>query len=495
MKKVLVANRGEIALRVIRALAEEGLSSVAVYSLADEAAPHVSAADEAVYLGDAAPARSYLNGRRILDKALETGADAVHPGYGFLSESPAFAAMCQEAGLVFIGPDEETLRRVADKVRMKEEAQSAGLRVLTGSKAVSTVEEAAAMAEKLGYPVMLKASAGGGGRGMRILRNAAELDITLASARRESSGAFGSDDIFLETCLEQPRHVEVQILTDGAGTVVDLGLRECSLQRRFQKLVEEAPAVGLSQTIAEQLRNGARDLMAAVGYRGAGTVEFLLDADETPYFLEVNPRIQVEHPVTEMVTGIDIVAWQLRIAAGEKIDFDPPAPQGHAIECRICAEDPARGFQPSPGHILFLREPCGPGVRVDSGVAEGYVVPREYDPILLKIICHGSTREKARRRMVKALSDLALAGVETTAGFLLDVVEDPAFIRAELDTGFLSRRFNDWAPGEKLLWEALAAAAMVEEELGQVAEKVDGDRGFAHSPWRRLGRWRLGQNP
>jgi acetyl-CoA carboxylase biotin carboxylase subunit len=493
MKKVLIANRGEIAVRIIRGLHEMGIAAVAVYSAADAAALHVQCADEAVYIGEPPPAKSYLNGTVLVEKALEVGADAIHPGYGFLSESPDFARQCAEGGIAFIGPPPEVLDRAADKRALKSRLADQGFPVLPGSEPAADPDAARSEADRLGYPVLLKAASGGGGRGIRVIRDAEDLAGAFEAAMRETRLASGSEVLFVEKYIANPRHVEVQVLADRRGSFVHLHERECSVQRRYQKVLEESPSPALTGKGREELCRCALEIMRSIEYENAGTVEFLLDGHGNFHFMEVNPRIQVEHPVTEMVTGVDLVKWQVRVASGAKLDFQSVPLLGHAIECRICAEDPAHGFRPSPGRVAYLEFPRRPGVRVDPGVCQGYVVPSEYDPLLAKVIAFGRDREEARQRMAGALRQLRIAGPVTTAEFLLDLVQDEAFVRGDLHTGFIRERLGSWQPGREHLWEALAAAAVIEEEKGQVAERILRDEGSVLSPWRRLGRWRLGK--
>ncbi|MET8721051.1 acetyl/propionyl/methylcrotonyl-CoA carboxylase subunit alpha [Streptomyces misionensis] len=436
---VLVANRGEIAVRVIRTLRSLGVRSVAVFSDADADARHVREADTAVRIGPAPAAESYLSVERLLEAAARTGAQAVHPGYGFLAENAAFARACEEAGLVFIGPSAEAIALMGDKIRAKETVEAAGVPVVPGGRD----PELADAARALGAPVLLKPSAGGGGKGMRLVRDLSVLDEEIAAARREARASFGDDTLLVERWIDRPRHIEIQVLADGHGHVVHLGERECSLQRRHQKIVEEAPSVLLDEATRAAMGEAAVQAARSCGYRGAGTVEFIVPGNDPSsyYFMEMNTRLQVEHPVTELVTGLDLVEWQLRVAAGEPLGFaqEDVRLTGHAVEARICAEDPARGFLPSGGTVLLLNEPQGDGVRTDSGLSEGTEVGSLYDPMLSKVIAYGPDRETALRRLRAALAETVTLGVPTNAGFLRRLLGHPAVVAGELDTGLVER--------------------------------------------------------
>ncbi len=443
IRKVLVANRGEIAVRVIRTLRRMGIRSVAVFSEADRHALHVQLADEAYLLGPPPPRESYLHIARVVEIARKAGVDAVHPGYGFLSENPAFARAVSEAGMVFIGPSPESMALSGDKVRARKVAMDVGVPVVPGSPhALQRVEEARTYAEAAGFPVLLKAAMGGGGKGMRVVERPEDLDNAFHQASQEALQAFGDPGLYVEKYLIEPRHIEFQILADQHGRVVHLFERECSIQRRHQKLVEESPSPALTPELREAMGEAAVRLMRAIGYTGAGTVEFLLDREGRFYFMEINARLQVEHPVTEMITGLDLVEWQIRIAQGEPLPFEQEAleQRGYAVEVRIFAEDPFNRFLPSPGTLELLREPSGPFVRVDSGVYEGAVVPAEYDPLLSKLIVWGRDREEALGRMRTALSEFWVGGVETTIPFHLRLLNDPEFVEGRYDVQFLDRR-------------------------------------------------------
>jgi geranyl-CoA carboxylase alpha subunit len=460
MRNILVANRGEIALRIMRTARALGYRVTAVYSEADAEAPHAALADTAIPIGPAAVATSYLDIDRILDAARQAGADAVHPGYGLLSENAAFARACSAAGLVFIGPRAETIERMGNKGSARLEMQAAGVACVPGYDAVAQDERTLLdAAERIGFPIMVKAAAGGGGRGMRRVNAASELGEALARARSEAQKAFGDGRLILERALDRARHVEVQVLADQHGHVVHLGERDCSVQRRFQKVIEEAPSPAVDEPLRAKL--GAVAVLAArtAGYVGAGTVEMLLAESGEHYFLEMNTRIQVEHPVTELVTGIDIVEWQLRVAEGEALPFEHIAPRGHAIEARLYAEDPDRGFAPATGRVLQLALSQGDGLRIDHALAEGLVVSSHYDPMLGKLIAHGETRERARARLCRALEDLRVLGLQTNQSFLLDVLRHEGFVRGAATTDFLDR---EAVPGPRPIGpRALAAAAAV----------------------------------
>jgi acetyl-CoA carboxylase biotin carboxylase subunit len=499
-KKVLIANRGEIAVRIIRACREMGISPVAVYSEADRSALHVQLADQAVPIGPAPAVESYLDMARIIRAAQETGAEAIHPGYGFLAENAAFGRLCETEGVVFIGPDAAALELVGDKVRARQTMEKAGIPIIPGMKSVArTPGECAVEARSLGYPVIVKASAGGGGKGMRIVADEAALGPALEAGRREARSAFGDDSVYLEKYLEDPRHVEVQVLADRSGETVHLFERECSIQRRYQKIVEETPSPALDSELRTRMGETAVRAMKAANYTNAGTVEFLLDRNRNFYFLEVNARLQVEHPVTELVTGLDLVRRQILIAAGEPLGLRQPdiRQRGHAIECRIYAEDPRRRFLPSAGRILFLKEPQGPGVRCDSGIYGGWEVPVYYDPILAKLIVWAETRETACRRMAAALDDYVVLGIQTTIGFLKDVVGHPEFRAGRTTTAFLKTHFEGWGeggPDEETLRLALAAAAYAESSRVRTPAAVRAGSGAPGlpSPWTTLGGWRNG---
>ncbi|MFF4045115.1 acetyl/propionyl/methylcrotonyl-CoA carboxylase subunit alpha [Streptomyces chartreusis] len=464
---VLVANRGEIAVRVIRTLRSMGVRSVAVHSDADADARHVREADTAVRIGPAPASESYLSVERLLEAAARTGAQAVHPGYGFLAENADFARACADAGLVFIGPGADAISLMGDKIRAKETVKAAGVPVVPGSSGSGLTDaELADAAREIGMPVLLKPSAGGGGKGMRLVRDEARLADEIAAARREARASFGDDTLLVERWVDRPRHIEIQVLADGHGNVVHLGERECSLQRRHQKIIEEAPSVLLDEATRAGMGEAAVQAARSCGYRGAGTVEFIVPGGDPSsyYFMEMNTRLQVEHPVTELITGLDLVEWQLRVAAGERLAFgqDDVTLTGHAIEARICAEDPARGFLPSGGTVLRLREPQGDGVRTDSGLSEGTEVGSLYDPMLSKVIAYGPDRATALRKLRAALAEAVTLGVQTNAGFLRRLLAHPAVVAGELDTGLVERVVDDLVatdvPDE--VYEAAAAVRL-----------------------------------
>ncbi|MGW1898810.1 acetyl/propionyl/methylcrotonyl-CoA carboxylase subunit alpha [Streptomyces hirsutus] len=490
---VLVANRGEIAVRVIRTLRSMGVRSVAVFSDADADARHVREADTAVRIGPAPAAESYLSVERLLEAAARTGAQAVHPGYGFLAENAGFARACAEAGLVFIGPPPDAIALMGDKIRAKETVRAAGVPVVPGSSGSGlTDDQLADAAREIGVPVLLKPSAGGGGKGMRLVRDPERLAEEIAAARREARASFGDDTLLVERWIDRPRHIEIQVLADGHGGVVHLGERECSLQRRHQKIIEEAPSVLLDGAIRAAMGEAAVQAARSCGYRGAGTVEFIVPGGDPSsyYFMEMNTRLQVEHPVTELITGLDLVEWQLRVAAGERLGFaqEDVRLTGHAVEARICAEDPSRGFLPSGGTVLRLREPQGEGVRTDSGLSEGTEVGSLYDPMLSKVIAYGPDRASALRRLRAALAETVTLGVPTNAGFLRRLLAHPAVVSGDLDTGLVEREADG------------LVAAGVPEEVYEAAAAVRLDalrpRGDGWTdPFSVPSGWRLGGTP
>ena len=441
-KKILIANRGEIAVRVMRACREMGIATVAVYSDVDRAALHVRMADEAYPIGAAAAAESYLNIEKILEVARRYGAEAIHPGYGFLSENPRFARACAEAGVKFIGPTAAAMERMGSKTRARQAMEKAGVPFVPGTlRGLESVQQAEEVAARIGYPVMLKAAAGGGGKGMRLVENPRDLQQALEAARSEAERAFGDGEVYVEKAIVNPRHIEVQVLADEHGNTVHLGERECSLQRRHQKVLEESPSVLVDDAMRRKMGEVAVRVAQAAGYTNAGTVEFLADQERNFYFLEMNTRLQVEHPVTEQVTGLDLVQLQIRIAAGEKLPFAQEEVQlrGHAIEVRIYAEDPDNQFFPSPGKIEKLAAPSGPGIREDSGIYEGWTVPLDYDPMLSKLIAYGSDRAQAIARMERALGEYFIGGIKTNLGLFRRILASPEFREGKLDTGLLDR--------------------------------------------------------
>lgn len=438
MKKVLIANRGEIALRILRTCHELGLKTVAVYSKADRDSLHVRFAGEAVCIGEAPSRDSYLRIDRLIAAAEITGADAIHPGYGFLSENEDFAAICQDHGLTFIGPTPDTIRRMGDKSLAKDTMRAAGVPVIPGSDGIVPDEaEGLRIAREMGFPIIVKATAGGGGRGMRVVTSEDDFSRLFNAARAEAEAAFGNGGVYIEKYITKPRHIEIQLVGDGQGTVLHFGERECSIQRRHQKLLEEAPSPVISPELRARMGEAAIRGAQAVNYRGAGTIEFLLDADGSFYFMEMNTRIQVEHPVTEEVTNTDLIEQQLRVAMGERLEPRIMPIEGHSIECRINAENPYRNFSPSPGTITALHTPKGRGVRVDTHVYAGYTIPQYYDSMIAKLIVHAETRERAIAKMLRALDEFVVEGVHTTIPFHMQLLRDPRFQAGDFDTKFL----------------------------------------------------------
>ena len=468
-KKVLIANRGEIAVRIIRACREEGISPVAIYSDVDAESLHVRMADEAVCVGPAPSNQSYLNIQAILSAARKTNANAIHPGYGFLAENAAFARAVSEARLTFIGPTAEAMDVMGSKITARRAATEAGVPIVPGTvDPLSSSQEAKALADQFGFPVMLKAAAGGGGKGMRLVTRTADLATAFETAQAEAASAFGDSSLYLEKAVESPRHIEIQVFADTHGNIVHLGERECSIQRRHQKVIEECPSPINDASLRERMGDAAVRLARAVNYTGAGTVEFLVaDATHDFYFLEMNTRLQVEHPVTELVTGFDLVREQLRVADGQPLSFNQSdvSWRGHAIECRVYAEDPANNFFPSPGTVTYLQEPSGPGIRLDGGVKLYSEVSIYYDPMVAKLAVWGSSREEAIDRLTRALDEYAIAGITTTLPFFREVVRDEEFIAGKLDTGFIER-FNERRSG------ADKANAEVEADLAVIAAAV-----------------------
>jgi acetyl-CoA carboxylase biotin carboxylase subunit len=494
IKKILIANRGEIACRIMNTCKEMGIESVAVYSDVDQQALHVLMADYAYCLGTSEPSKSYLNMEKILDAAKQSGADAIHPGYGFLAENAAFAARCEEEGVIFIGPPSKVIFELGDKTIARQLMIKGGVPVTPGMmQAEPDPKVMAREADRVGYPVLIKAAAGGGGKGMRIVKHPEEIHDACAAASSEAASAFGNGAIYLEKYIEKPRHVEFQILADSHGNVIHLLERECSIQRRHQKIIEETPSPALTPALREEMGNAAVAAAKASGYVNAGTVEFLLDLEGRFYFLEVNTRLQVEHPITEMVTGIDIVRRQIEIASGKPLSLkqEDIAGRGHAIECRVYAEDPGKDFFPSPGKIVFLKEPSGPGIRNDCGVYSGVEVPVDYDPIISKLIVHAEDREKAIFKMIKALSEYVILGVKTPVPFLMDVLKSKPFADGETYTDFIAKHFEKWSPGEEDIDTALIAYL-----AGELSGKSNhsfqaSDVNDLLSPWKTLGNWRL----
>lgn len=442
MNKILIANRGEIAVRIIRACKEMNIKTVAVYSEADKDALHTRLADEAICIGPAPSNRSYLNVKNIIEAAYITRADSIHPGFGFLSENSQFASICRESKIKFIGPSSEVIELLGNKSNSKAMMKKAGVPVIPGSDgSVKDIDQALKIAEKIGYPIMLKASAGGGGKGIRIINNFEELEASFNLVKQEAKNSFNDDEIYIEKYIKNPRHVEIQILADEHGNVVHLGERDCSIQRKHQKIIEETPSTAIDDKLRNKMGESAVRAAKAAGYTSCGTVEFLVDSDKNYYFMEMNTRIQVEHPITEMRTGIDIVKEQIKIAAGEKLKFKQKDIifKGHSIECRINAENPSKNFIPCPGKITGLNLPGGNGVRVDSAIYDGYTIPPYYDSMIAKIIVFGNTRNEAIAKMKRALEELVIDGIETNRDFLFDIIRNPDFIRGNFDTSFIDK--------------------------------------------------------
>ena len=440
LEKVLIANRGEIALRIIRSCRELGIATVAVFSTVDKNALHVQLADEAVCVGDSLSNKSYLNIPNILAAATSRGVDAIHPGYGFLAENDKFAEMCNDHGIIFIGPSPNSIRQMGDKSTAKDTMEAVGVPIVPGSKGLlSGIDEASSLAKKIGYPVIIKATAGGGGRGMRLVDSPTNLEKMFKAAQGEAEAAFGNDGLYMEKFIKKPRHVEIQILADRSGNVIHLGERDCSVQRRHQKLLEESPSPAISLDLRDKMGKAAKAAAKSIKYEGAGTVEFLVDDNDNFYFMEMNTRIQVEHPVTEMVTGVDLIAEQIKIASGEDLEFtqEDIKLNGHAIECRINAEDPMHNFRPSPGRITGWLPPGGPGVRVDSHVYTGYEIPPFYDSLIGKLIVWGKDRNTAIKRMNRALNECAVTGIPTTINFHLNLLDKKKFKEGKIHTKYV----------------------------------------------------------
>ena len=445
MNKILIANRGEIAIRIIRACKEMNIRTVAVYSEIDKDALHTKLADEAICIGPANATKSYLNIKNIIEAAYITKADSIHPGFGFLSENAHFAKICEESHIKFIGPKAEVIDLLGNKSNAKEIMKKNGVPVIPGSDgSIKGIKEAKKIAEQIGYPVMIKAAAGGGGKGIRIAHNSIELENNYNIVKQEAKNAFNDDEIYIEKFVQNPRHVEIQILADEHGNIIHLGERDCSIQRNNQKIIEETPSTAIDDKLRNKMGEAAVKAAKAVGYTSCGTVEFLVDKDKNFYFMEMNTRIQVEHPITEMRTGLDIVKRQIKIAAGEELDIKQKDVtfKGHSIECRINAENPAKKFMPCPGKITGLNLPGGHGVRVDTAIYEGYTIPPTYDSMIAKIIVLGTTRNEAIAKMKRALEELVIEGVETNRDFLFDIITDADFIRGEFDTSFINKKIN-----------------------------------------------------
>ena len=495
LRRVLIGNRGEIALRVIRACREAGIESVAAYSDADRDALHTRAADYAVRIGPPPASESYLCVTALIAAAQEAGADAVHPGYGFLSERAEFARACEQAGLVFIGPPADVIEKMGSKIAARELMRSANVPVVPGQTPADQSDEGIeAAADAIGHPVLVKASAGGGGKGMRVVRRKADAREAIQSARREASAAFGDGTLYIERLIENPRHVEIQVFADSHGSVVHLFERECSLQRRHQKIIEESPSPAITPVVRARMGEAAVAAARAAAYRSAGTIEFLVEGEGDAgrfYFLEMNTRLQVEHPVTEAVTGVDLVRAQFAVADGRPLPWTQStlSQRGHAIECRIYAEDPSGGFLPQAGRLLLYREPSGPGVRIDSGFEQGDAVDVNYDPLIAKLVASGETRQAAIGRALAALRHFPILGIRTNIAFLIRLLEDDAFREGRIDTGYIDRHSDRLAAADVAPAEALAAAALVHASPHSVGESIGGASDSGLDPWSTLTAW------
>jgi acetyl-CoA carboxylase biotin carboxylase subunit len=495
LRKVLIANRGEIAVRIVRTCRELGIHTVAVFSDADRGALHVRMADEAVHIGPPPSRESYLSIKRILEAARSSGAEAIHPGYGFLSENPAFVRACEAAGVLFIGPPASAMEAMGEKTRARANMERAGVPVVPGSNTpFSSVGEARAFAERIGFPVMLKAAAGGGGKGIRRVDRLVDFDASWRAAQSEALNAFGNEAVYLEKFVEEPHHVEIQVFADQAGTIVHLNERECSAQRRHQKVLEETPSPILTPELRAAMGEVAVKAARAVGYVGAGTVEFLVDKHRRFYFLEMNTRLQVEHPVTEWVTGLDLVAWQIRVARGEPLGFRTEPPRGHSLEARVYAEDPRQNFLPSPGRITYLKTPAGANVRDDSGFYAGYTVPTVYDPMISKVSVWAPTRQEAIARLKRALAEYVVKGITTNIRYLRAVLDHPEFVRGDYDTGFLPRNHQallgqtDPELRQVALLTAVVDAYQRDERRKRTLSPQSTAGGNRLSPWRMRAR-------
>lgn len=496
-QKLLIANRGEIAVRIIRACRDLGISPVAVYSTVDRNALHVQLADEAYFIGESPAAQSYLLGDKIIAAALQSGAQAIHPGYGFLSEREWFARAVEDAGLTFVGPSPSSIELMGSKTNAREAAIKAGAPIVPGTaNKLADITEAIQTAVEVGYPVMLKAAAGGGGKGMRIVRSAYEMQTAFDTASAEAQAAFGDSAVYIEKYIERPRHIEIQVVADKYGNVIHLGERECSIQRRHQKVIEECPASFNDSDLRARMGEAAVKITRAAKYYSVGTIEFLVDVNRDFYFLEMNTRLQVEHPVTELVTGIDLVREQIRIAAGEVLTIKQEDVRwiGHALECRVYAEDPEKNFLPSPGKITKLRTPSGPGVRDDSGVYEGWEVPLFYDPMISKLATYGATREEAINRMQRALREYYVGGIRTTIPFFQEVLDEADFRSGEIDTGFIARFFEQKAARPKaedspeLTNEEIVAVMVAAFEYARQQQQPTSTATQMTSKWKAAGR-------
>jgi len=496
IKKILVANRGEIAVRIIKACQEMNIKTVAIYTNVDSDAPHVHLADETINLGDPTPIESYLNISKIIKIAQETNAEAIHPGYGFLAENPDFAKSCIDVGIIFIGPKPNVIALMGDKIEAKKTMQKAGVPVIPGyngekQDAQTLIKEG----KKIGFPLLVKAAAGGGGKGMRIVHSQDKLEESIESAKRESKSAFGDDTVFLEKYLDKPRHIEFQILSDEHGNTIHLFERECSIQRRHQKIIEETPSPVMNPDLREKMGLSAVSAAKTVGYTNAGTVEFMVDGNLNFYFMEMNTRLQVEHPITELTTGIDLVKWQIRIASGKELTLkqNDLFQRGHAIECRIYAEDPSNGFLPSVGTLEKVEVPTGPNIRDDSGIHSGMKITPYYDPMLAKLVAYSENRHECINKMIWALSRYVILGVTTNVPFLKKVLEHEEFKKGNITTHFIENYFKDWTIKKRgLPLDAIIALAIYDSMHSKTEETVRYKEEDPHSPWKRVGRWRVG---
>jgi len=492
--KILIANRGEIAIRVAKACQELGISTVGVYSTVDKTSSHLLFMDETVWIGDSSPLASYLNIDSIIGAAKKTNSNAIHPGYGFLAENSKFASACENAGIIFIGPGSKSLALVGDKIDSRNTVKKVGIPIIPGMEISSTdISKFKKIAKEVGYPVMVKASMGGGGKGMRIVFDEKELEKSIIAGQREAKSAFGDESVYLEKYIEQPHHIEFQVLRDNFGNCIHLFERECSIQRRHQKIIEETPSPALNDELRKKMGKAAKKVIDASDYTTAGTVEFLLDKDKNFYFLEVNARIQVEHPITEMVTGVDLVKQQILIAAGEKLKLKQTqiCQNGHAIEARIYAEDADNDFLPSPGKILFLNEPSGPGIRVDTGIYQGWNVPPHYDPILSKLIVWAEDRKSSLPRISNALKNYILLGLKTNIGYLRRIINTENFMAGKYNTHFIEENEKNLKPTNENLEIALIAAAL---DKGKAKLSLTTETSIKSNPWIEIGKWEICTN-
>lgn len=491
--KILIANRGEIAIRIMRACKELGVKTVAVYSDADKNSQHVQFADEAFYLGDSAPKESYLNIDKLIDAAIQTGADAIHPGYGFLSENASFAGKVESANLTFIGPSSDSIRAMGDKAESKILMKKAGVPTVPGFEGLESKKDFIKAAKEIGYPVLVKAAAGGGGKGMRVVNEESELSEAIQAAKREAINSFGDERLLIEKYIADGHHIEIQVFGDKHGNLIHLFERECSVQRRHQKIIEESPSPLLTPELRNKMGEAAVKAAKAVNYYNAGTIEFIFDPKTSEYyFLEMNTRLQVEHPVTELVTGIDLAQWQIRIAAGEKFPFKQNdfMQRGHAIECRIYAEDPSNGFLPSTGKLLQFIEPHGPGIRVDSGFAKGDEVTHFYDPLLAKLIVYAENRESAIQKMQNALKDFIVHGVVTNIDYMQAVLAHEDFAKGKISTRWVEKNFNEWKPAEAEIESLLSASLADLVFAGAKPQSAIATETDPFNPWKKINSFR-----